>query len=239
MPADKNDPNAKEKDKAEGQVVNIFTGFFSEQRRRVEKALPLDPRLARAGLDNRFWINEDELLYLLLRQQLQDFADIAALAELERLPAGADLALVYKDTLTWANQYTAALVAGINETTRANIAKAVSEFIVSPADTLGTLVDNIVAATEGLFGNARAARVAVTEITRAFAEGTEIAGDAIRDIGIPLEDIWQTNEDGLVCPICRPRNGNRRGEGWFDNMPAHPECRCWLRHKITASGQFV
>ncbi len=239
MPADKNDPNAKEKDSAEAQVTKAFAGFFSEQRRRVEKALPLDPRLARAGLDNQFWINEDELLYVLLRQSLQGYADVAALSELGRLPGGVDLAVIYKETLRWANQYTAALVAGINETTRANIANAVAEFIISPEDTLGTLVDNIVAATEGLFGKERATKIAVTEVTRAFAEGTEIAGDAIRDIGIPLADVWQTNVDDLVCPICRPRNGRPRGERWFENPPAHANCRCWLRHEIEPAGQFV
>ena len=239
MPADKKDPNEKEKNKAEKKIANTFAEFFSGQRRRVKKALPLDSRLARAGLDAAFWANEDEILFTILWAELQTMGDTAALAELARLPGGVDLTVVYKETLRWARKYTAKLVAGINEGTRENIAEAVEEFIVTPDQTLGNLVDNIVTATEGLFGKARAEKIAVTEVTRAFAEGTEIAGDAVRDIGITLDDIWQTNNDGLVCRICRPRNQTPRGAGWFDNPPAHPHCRCWLTHKLGQGGQFA
>jgi hypothetical protein len=39
-------------------------------------------------------------------------------------------------------------------------------------------------------------------------------------------EIWLASQDELVCPICGPLHGKRRGQGWTEPPPAHPNCRC-------------
>jgi hypothetical protein len=74
--------------------------------------------------------------------------------------------------------------------------------------------------------------ISITEVTRAASEGEqEIVNRLIMDNpGIVAVDIWQTNRDDRVCPICGPRHNRKRGDGWTENPPAHPRCRCWLKH---------
>jgi SPP1 gp7 family putative phage head morphogenesis protein len=76
--------------------------------------------------------------------------------------------------------------------------------------------------------------IATTEITRAYAEANQIAGEALAKEfeGVPVVKIWYTNEDDKVCPICGEFDGKEIpidesfGEG-VKNPPAHPNCRCW------------
>jgi len=50
--------------------------------------------------------------------------------------------------------------------------------------------------------------------------------------GEQLVPFWHTEQDGLVCNICRPLHGQPE-EVWSIVAPAgpeaHPRCRCWLR----------
>lgn len=49
------------------------------------------------------------------------------------------------------------------------------------------------------------------------------------DSGDAGDDIWMTEEDARVCPICGPLHGSRRrvwGRIFPDGPPAHPRCRC-------------
>lgn len=46
---------------------------------------------------------------------------------------------------------------------------------------------------------------------------------------------WDTQLDSRVCPVCAPLEGMTRplGEpfpGGFEHPPAHPSCRCLVRH---------
>jgi hypothetical protein len=74
--------------------------------------------------------------------------------------------------------------------------------------------------------------IAVTEVTRAAAEGEQRVVDQIiaDNPGMESIDIWLTNRDDITCPICAPRHQQPRGSNWTENPPAHPRCRCWLRH---------
>lgn len=86
----------------------------------------------------------------------------------------------------------------------------------------------------------RAELIATTEVTRAYAEGARLTwaqGGVIQTMR------WQTANDELVCPICRPLNQQTAAVvgGVFtvtndagavirtiSTPPAHPSCRCWL-----------
>jgi hypothetical protein len=105
------------------------------------------------------------------------------------------------------------------------------------AETPGATIGNIMDMLSDDFGEDRAGRIAITEITRMYAEGNQLAGEDLRDQW-PGEEVlkrWFTNNDDRVCPICAPLNNTEIGidESWivdgveYENPPAHPNCRCW------------
>lgn len=78
-----------------------------------------------------------------------------------------------------------------------------------------------------VFGKGRAKSIAITETTQAQSAG----GDAgVRHtFGTSLGDLWITENDARVCPICSPLHRTRRefwGLKYVNGPPAHPNCRC-------------
>lgn len=93
----------------------------------------------------------------------------------------------------------------------------------------------------------RAAEIARTETVRAASEGQRAAWQQGIDRGdVPpnsLRSFWLTAHDERVCPVCAGiPTMNRRGvpfsqsfmspSGPIDAPPAHPRCRCSLRHRV-------
>lgn len=101
-----------------------------------------------------------------------------------------------------------------------------------------------------VFSPRRAEAIAATEVTRAITQGEtaarfEIYADDPANrasfqgsddtppiiISDGLVAIWQTEEDGRVCPLCGPLNG-KPAQDWIGQFPqgppAHVNCRCWL-----------
>jgi hypothetical protein len=136
-----------------------------------------------------------------------------------------DEAVLFREAADLARQYAGALVQGITDNTREGVGRAVQGFIDTPGRTIGQLRDEL----SPLFGESRAQRIAVTETTRAYAEGTRLVQQEIDRAGIRMEQVWRTSEDELVCPICGPNADKRQSEGWtVSSPPAHPNCRCWV-----------
>jgi len=136
--------------------------------------------------------------------------------------AFADVERAYDFASRWAKDYSYELIKGINSTTRSRL----SELFVrarSEGWTREMLVDRIAR----MFGRQRAEVIATTEVTRAYAQGTDIARQILDEAGVSLVHVWQTAADERVCPICAPRNGREQGDGWDELPPAHPSCRCW------------
>jgi SPP1 gp7 family putative phage head morphogenesis protein len=129
----------------------------------------------------------------------------------------------------WAMDYGYDLVRNIETITRERIGLEVADYIRNsqPIDTLFRRL------TAGwLFSPERARLIAVTEVTRAYAEGNRQAWKAS---GVIERKRWNTNNDEIVagCPICAPLHGRvvdleaDFGDG-IDDPPAHPRCRCWI-----------
>jgi HK97 family phage portal protein len=125
----------------------------------------------------------------------------------------------------YADVITQALAATSERQIRRNVADWINN-----EQTLGTLIDNL---ERTLFSRKRAETVAITEITKSFAIGNELAWQESRVIGGKR---WNTASDEIVCSICRPLNGvvAKLGEEWVHpetqqryTMPAHPRDRCW------------
>lgn len=85
-----------------------------------------------------------------------------------------------------------------------------------------------------VFAPSRGTQAAITEITRAAAEGQEAVANDLRANGVELRTIWQTVADDRVCPICGPRQGQAQGTNWYDLPPAHVGCRCFTTYEVVA-----
>jgi hypothetical protein len=83
-----------------------------------------------------------------------------------------------------------------------------------------------------IYGPRRAAMIARTEVTNAAMQGEVGIIDELRKEGIHMISVWQTSNDDLVCVICEPRNGKKKGDGWYEERAAHPNCRCWINHEF-------
>jgi hypothetical protein len=97
-------------------------------------------------------------------------------------------------------------------------------------------VEEAAAQLAAAYGPARAAELAITEVTRAVSAG-EIGLIALLGLmdetgaaGKP-EAYWHTEQDARVCPECAPLDGTPEsvwGKRHQYGPPAHPNCRCWL-----------
>lgn len=150
-----------------------------------------------------------------------------------------DWTLVNVRAAEWATQYAFNLVRLIDSTTRDGLQAAISHYFQTPesmgdlraaiAKFIPTIQDKL---GRTLYAGTRAEMIATTEVTRAATQG-ELAW--VREIradnpAIRMREIWQTNQDELVCPECGPRQG-KAIEG-HDFPPAHPRCRCWTNTEI-------
>lgn len=108
---------------------------------------------------------------------------------------------------------------GIEQTTREQLRQAIIR-----SSQNGTGVRQVIRDIRPLFGEVRARRIAVTETTRLFGRGAQATYRASGLGGW----IWQTVEDGRVCPTCDGLSGNEYTiDQDFD--PAHVTCRCFPR----------
>jgi hypothetical protein len=144
---------------------------------------------------------------------------------------GVDWDLVNEDAATWARDFGGDLVKKIDEGTRRDVGNAVGNFY-SEGQTMGELTGRL----GRIYSPQRAERIAITEVTRAAAEGERgIAKELAKD-GVVMVEVWQTRNDSVVCEICRPRNGVEQykgdGDAYWDSSqgpPGHPNCRCNIR----------
>ncbi len=131
----------------------------------------------------------------------------------------------------WAIQFGQTLTGMLLMTTTERIQAEVAEYILN-SQTIGELIKRIRGGY--LYSEERARTIAVTEVTRAFAEGNMASW---RASGVIEKKRWRSNNDEIVCPICRPLNGKVVGldeefaEG-IDAPPGHSRCRCWLTPAI-------
>lgn len=233
------DPLGAEKDASEAKWQQAMMAFFSGQlgriKERLEPRIPASRKAVDDALDDRFWGQEAQELLAVLLPLLGDDANAAALyyaAEMENAyTIAVDWTLVNARAVEWARNYSYDLVRGITETTAKALQQAVGEFIDTPSMTMGQLFDKLTGLPA--FGPVRAQLVAVTEVTRAYWEGTKATAKEYEESGLlTWEKTWRTNEDELVCEqICLPLSGQKVSGldgvfkstvGELDGPPAHP-----------------
>jgi len=179
-------------------------------------------------LDAAFWASAQGQMLADIRPEIERLARESASGIIERQGVGVDWTLAAERASDWAAEYAGGLVRNIADTTQRVIQKQVARYIEEPGRTIGDLRR----ALEPYFGRQRAEAIAVTEVTRAFAEGERLVAQEAQAQGMRLEPVWHTNRDSLVCNVCAPNDGKRQSEGWTVGWPpAHPRCRCWVTHE--------
>ncbi|OPZ80368.1 MAG: Phage Mu protein F like protein [bacterium ADurb.Bin429] len=130
----------------------------------------------------------------------------------------------------WARTYGGQLITNMDATTKARIGAEVGAW-AEAREGYPDLLKRIQAIIDD---PRRAALIAQTEPTSAYAAGNEAAWRQEEDeLGVVIIEVWNTANDDLVCPICGPLNQQQRRiggtfEGGIERPAAHPRCRCWL-----------
>jgi SPP1 gp7 family putative phage head morphogenesis protein len=176
-------------------------------------------------LEGEFWRKERELLYRILMPLILgaalDAAETSA-DDLMEIGIGIDWGLVNQAALKWAQTYSFELVSGITDTSQKYVSDALTGWIQS-----GAPLDDLITKLEPMFGPVRAEMIGVTEATRSFASGNQIAW---KESGVVDAQTWMTAEDELVCPICSEFDGNVYSLDDSEHTPpAHVNCRCYLQ----------
>lgn len=179
-------------------------------------------------LTDSFWRNEKSRLLAILLPRLTQMAVEAAKQAAQKAGIGFNPALANANAARWARDYTDALLDQLGTTSAKGVGEIIAKFVETPGATYGDLQKSLMD-----FGAVRAQMIAVTETTRAYAEG-EL--EAYRQEGI-TEIIWRTNRDEITCIYCGDINDKtvKIGEafGYFRGKPVtsppfHPNCRCWI-----------
>ena len=198
----------------EGEVSGVTAEFLAKQKRRL-----LKQAMAGEAID---WTKENDLLYKMLAPKLNEIAISVAIQSGGEI---LDPSVLNKKTVDWIRRYFDDMKK-INDNTANIVRVAIEDFQNTPGMTRGDL-EQMLGRT---FDPVRASRIAVTETTRAYSAAERIVGDEYRRLGIQMQDIWNTDNDDLVCEICEPNNDKPYGDGWTDYPPAHVNCRCWITH---------
>lgn len=160
------------------------------------------------------------------REQVTD-----SVPDVKQTPITVNWELANEDAAEWARQYSYELVSGLTDTTRERLQQEITRFIEE-----GGTMDDLRERLSPLFNDARAARIAATEVTRAYQAGQEAARRRSIDEGIQLREEVRTSSDGLVCPVCSGVAGTVRDVGAASEHPTmgalsgppfHVGCRCW------------
>ena len=183
-------------------------------------------------LTSSFWANEAALLYAVVFDVVEEAARRGVLnaaqgiiQQLLRigLPEP-DYDLLNESAYRYAERHTFELVSGITDTSKRALQREFAEWIES-GEPLPKLVERI----KPLYGPVRANMIAVTEITRAYADSNIMAW---RELGVDAQK-WQTTVDEDVCEICAPKHGQEYQLGDPDGTPpGHVNCRCWIQPVI-------
>lgn len=212
----------------ERRTARALGPAFRESRQRITAVLD-DALLRQEDLKDiplDVWDDLASELQRAIRPQLEA-AYLEAAQELsDALGYGLDDMALASAAQKWAATYSFDLVTGINATSRERLAVVLTDFFAAPMSNR-ELQEKLAA----IYGPRRANTIAITEVTRAAAEGQAWVARQLGQAGVTMFPIWETRLDEFVCPVCGPRHDTAQGTGWFMLPPAHPNCRCGVRYQ--------
>lgn len=253
------EPDREEKELLEDEQAAIWLSLFAYQKKQIKQVIErIHQNLFSQGSADAFAeALERELTPELLMsdshmRKLINNLDAAAAGGLDLFIADMTLqtewTLASAEASKWATVHAGELVAFVDDYTQQAIGSAVSDFITVPGTTIGDVVKRLP------YSESRAYGIAVTEITEAYAQGGQIAGEALAAAYPDVQVVkkWFTNNDGKVCPICRqfmkapyniakidePFIGSGGYVAFFPGYDSHPRCRCWTDYMTVLKTDF-
>lgn len=227
---DRREPNRTEKERLEDNMNAAIKRYWRGQRQRVlERVAAMFPdRKSFIPLDDifdQYGDLFDKVVAAFVRYILTGM--IGGIEQLaESVTVGVDWTGYNQRALDFAKSYAFDLIKGIDATSAARVSGAVQSFVELPGFTMGNLEELLTP----IFGETRSRSIAVTETTRAFAKGQQLAADELarQFPDVLVVKTWFTNNDDKVCQICAPLDGrevpyNETFDG-IDNPPAHVNC---------------
>lgn len=182
--------------------------------------------------ESAFWYEEDDDLWEEIATLALAIYLLGIDGGMDLLPANirvlSDFGKINHAAAQFAKDYRFQWIKGITETTKKQTQEAFANWVQS-----GSPLSALEQLLESIFGDSRAERIAVTEVTRIFAQANM---DAWESTGVITSAVWMTAEDDRVCPICEGYAGEHVGIGDIDSAPpdaSHPGCRCWLQPVVS------
>jgi hypothetical protein len=176
-------------------------------------------------IDEDEWRAISQAYQNVLQAGLEDTAFASGLAASEALGVGVDSAALHARAIEWARQYAYDLVSKLDATNRQLLQESIADYFGQRM----TLAD-LEARLQMAFGPVRAEMIAVTEVTRASAQGEAAFARELEALGLQPVLIIRTAADERVCPICGPQNDKPVSEAGYP--PFHPRCRCWTTTEL-------
>ena len=206
------------RDKIEASFAARFARLNSRLRHRLEDYLGSPPNFA--NVPDSFWQEaEDEA-----RRETAAVLLLIWGASAKQHGLAKDLAAV--QAARYAGDRAAVLARDFTANTRLATADLMRDFQPGMPLQKGLV---------SILGPDRAARIAMTETTKAQTAGGE-AGIG-QTVGLSGEDLWRTRRDMRVCKICDELDGQPR-DVWQAQFPTgpgddvHPNCRCFIRYAM-------
>ena len=248
---DPREPGRVVKTRMEARLQRIIERYFRRVKKKVRVVLqdnvPEKGILDAAKMVTPYLMGLDDALFdEFLEQELIKWNMTAVAYGLDIFQVENQLteAILNMGAFDFARLHAGELITQLTNTQRNQIGNAVGRYVTTRGMTIGDLIEEIAPIGDGeggVFGLMRARRVAVSEVTNTFAAAQEIAGKQLQNDnpGVLVVKTWQTNNDGLVCPVCAPLNQQRvpfddkfvnTSMGIeIDRPPGHPaNCRCWM-----------
>lgn len=226
-----------DRDALEARLGKLLGTHFRRTGQTIIELLGDPPNVANIPSD--FWDGVGKEAQQVVRPRLEEIYLEAASRLHDESPIKVDWAGVNEVAADWAGRYSFDLVTGINTTSRDRLQQAVGAYY-RDTQTIGELEAGLAQYKEftaragRLFGPARVAVIATTEVTRAASEGERGMVAELEKEGVTLQPVWLTSNDEIVrrCPICWPRHEQPITDGVYP--PGHPGCRCWVGHEFVA-----
>lgn len=253
------------RDKYESRIRSIIKNTDESQRKKIRRAMgnPPDLKNVPESLWDEIEQEQKEVMASLLAFLLMDvYSETEQIfgmtySRYTRLSQIADSIPQAATSIaeTNATQFSTRRVASIR---RALEKASVTSSIVTPQNVTRRIIrgvseEPLIKTLASRMGPKSAENISISETTSGISAGEKIYVDIARElitkppIGVggivtprsgivpTITEIWITEKDGFVCPICRPLHKKPR-EFWDDKFPggprAHPRCRCWLIYRV-------
>jgi SPP1 gp7 family putative phage head morphogenesis protein len=225
--ATEDDPQDKERRKAEQEAKKLFTHAYTAQQNRIAAKI----KASGGKLSPSAWKSEPAQLAQAVLPFYESTATQAAQSALDSLPIEVDWGMVNKPVLALARQRAQQFGEMATATSQERTAARIASWVESG----GTMKDLIESVSE-VWSGPRADVAAATEVTDLYSAGNLAAWDSS---GLVTGYNFNTAEDRLVDPDCAEAADN----GPYDldddehRPPLHPNCRCWVTPVVKEPGE--